>query len=194
MASHPLPRGAGVAERRRNQSQLPRRQPRRSCTRIEPTVANRSCVPPAPGVLQTALRRRRAPMVGLAAAGPQRWVRPLVASDRRAPRRSPLGPRRLLPQRFLRLLTGRSLTSYPGTVPRQSSPLSGQAAVPPTPSRSMPRRLIPNPSSFRQPAPPRSEHRPAGFRRLDLNRLHPNRLHLNRPGLNRLGLNPPVLS
>jgi len=189
MASRPPPRGAGVAELRRNPTHPARPQPRRSCIRTEPTGANQPCVPRARGVPQTALRRRRAPMAEPAAAGPQRWVRPVVANDRRSPRRSPPGPRRLPPQRFPRLPTGRSPTSYPGTVPRQPSPPSGQAAVRPPPSRSMPRRSIPNPSSFRQPALPRSEHRPPGSRRLGLHRLHPKRLQLNRLGLSRPGLN-----
>jgi hypothetical protein len=195
MASRPPARGAGVAELRRNPTRLPRPLPRRSCTRTELTGRSRSRALRVRGARRMALRPRRALMVEPVAAGRQRWVHPVAVNDPRSPRRSALGLRRLAPPRFLRLPTGRSPTSYPGTARRQRSPLSGQAAVPPTLSRSMRRRSIPNPSSSRRSAPPRSERRRSGRHRLGLNRLDsdrlgPNPLDPNPLDPDRLGPNP----
>jgi hypothetical protein len=194
MASRPPPRGAGVAELRRNLTRLPRPLPRRSCTRTEPTGGSRPCALRGRGALRTARRHRRASIVEPAAAGPQRWVHPVAGHGHRSHRRSPLDPRRLTLQRFLRFLTGRPPTSYPGTAPRPRSPLSAQPAVPPTPSRSTPHRSIPNPSSSPRPLLPRSERRRSCPRRLGPGRLHLDRLGFNPLRLNQLGPNQLVLN
>jgi hypothetical protein len=199
MASRLPPLGAGVAELRRKPTSLPRPLLRRSCTRTELIGGSRACAPRGRGAHRMVTQHRPAPTVGPAEAGPLRWVHPGAANDRLPPRRSPLGLPRLPP----RFLTGRSLSSYLGTAQRQPNPLPGRAAVPPMPSRSMPRRSILSPSRSRQPAVPRSErHRPGrrrseraqprlGSKRQALDRLAFTRLCLNQPCLNQPSPNQP---